>query len=94
MVELTDEMRQAVHDEDCFRLGHTMETRNAVMWNNSNFNDGQLYGPNGRIPHLNCSRCGRVWLVVGDEPGSDYEDALARFRNRVKPGREPVTPPR
>jgi hypothetical protein len=79
-IALTDEMRQAVHDEDCARLGHQLDTRNALVYEVGN---ERVQGPVGQEPHFSCRRCGRVWIVVA-EPGRGYDDADRKFRARLK----------
>jgi hypothetical protein len=79
-VELTDDIRQAVHDEDCARLGHHIDTNTAVLWGGGS---ERVEGPAGQMPHFSCRRCGRVWIVVAD-PGRGYDDAEAKFRARLK----------
>jgi hypothetical protein len=67
-IELTDEMRKAVLDEICLRDGHTVDLTNLLGSNSS------MVGPEGQLPHIVCSRCKRVWLVV-ETPALDYETA-------------------
>lgn len=79
--ELTDEIRQAVRDEDCARLGHQFQLEN--MLRGPSGPPVEVRGPDGQLPHLLCPRCGRVWLLV-EEAGRGYQDADNRFRGRLR----------
>jgi len=86
-VNITDEMRAAVHDEDCSNLGHDINLETAFMV--SDTVPRAQFGsrdPN-KMPHLSCLRCGRVWLVLEDA-GTSYAEAEAKFTGRLKdPGK-------
>ncbi len=77
---VTPEMRQAVYDADCVDFGHRFEIRTMF------FGEGyamDLVGPNGRLPHVTCNRCGKVWLVSQDF-GLNYDDAVAKTKALLK----------
>ena len=82
-ITVTDEMRQAVHEEDCGRLGHDLALDDAFQ-----FIPGSLSPRLGArdaktIPHMRCRRCGHVFLILEDG-GSDYAEAEAKFKARLK----------
>jgi hypothetical protein len=79
-IELTDEIRQAVHDEDCARLGHQVRTDRAVFRTEAG---DDVRGPDGQLAHIRCIRCQKAWLVV-EEPGSSYDDAVTKFKAKLK----------
>lgn len=90
---VTEEMRRAVYLDDCKRLGHAWTTQAMLRPENvPGWARTELRGPDGQLPHVACSRCGVAALVVADDMGSNYDDALVKFRARVKPGREPAVP--
>lgn len=79
-IELTDETRKAVHDEDCARLGHQLNIANAMLWEDNS--GGRVRGPAGKLAHIKCDRCGQVWLVI-EVPGLSYEDIVTKMRARL-----------
>jgi hypothetical protein len=79
-IEITDETRRAVWDEDCQRLGHNFRFEQLLQTENRH---PVLRGPVGQLPHLLCDRCSRVWLLVEDS-GVDYADAIAKFKAKLK----------
>ncbi|MBW0088220.1 hypothetical protein I4I77_01180 [Pseudonocardia sp. KRD-188] len=89
---ITDEMRRAVHEEDCEQLGHMLATESVISIEGRT---AQVAGPGDLQPHLNCRRCGKVWLVIEDA-GDGYDDAVQRVSKRFKDpadlriGRRPV----
>lgn len=87
---LTDEMRQAVHDEDCVLLGHVLSMDN-VLVTVRNFSV-RVRGPAGWMPHLLCERCGHVWIVIARD-GRNYAVAERRFRERLLPTDPEALPP-
>lgn len=83
-IEVTDEMRQAVHEEDCARLGHDFALEDAFQ----SVPGGSPYPQLGArdseaIPHLRCRRCARVFLIIEDG-GNDYDDAAEKLKARLK----------
>lgn len=89
-IEVTPEMRAAVYEADCKARGHIWDTTNMLSATDEILPESTNGYPTTvvraqdatQMPHLKCSRCERVWLVM-DEPGNDYEDAVARAINRV-----------
>lgn len=75
-VEITDEIRQAVHREDCERLGHQLNISNAFKARAA-MNTGGLElaaMDETELPHVLCDRCGAAWIVL-PAPGADYAAA-------------------
>lgn len=85
-VTVTDEMRRAVYEEDCKRLGHMLAYENAMRLEGR---AGQVIGPDGKQAHIECRRCGKVWLVV-EEPGDGYEAATVALDARLLPQHRPA----
>lgn len=88
-VELTDEIRQAVLDEQCAALGHDFDVSTAIT------GDGNTDGPPrmkvgssrnpDHGPHLRCLRCRRAWMVI--EVGVvGYDAAEADLIGRLPAG--------
>ncbi len=72
-VELTEEIRRAVMLEMCANEGHVLDVSKALGATDNQFT-AEVRGDGSHLPHLRCSRCGRVWLVV--ETGAEsYEQA-------------------
>lgn len=63
-IELTDEIRQAVHDEECAKLGHAFDTSTVLTMDLSGGGTKVVLSDRDKAPHLSCPRCGRVWLLV------------------------------
>lgn len=83
-IEVTDEMRRAVYADDCKRLGHEIDARNALRFGTTSGYGPELAGPDtATLPHLVCARCGKTWLVA-EEPGDDYADAEQKHRARLR----------
>lgn len=90
-VELTDEIRQAVLDEECTRLGHDFDVSTAIT------GDGNTDGPPRMTvgssrnpdhgPHLRCLRCHRAWILV-EVPAVSYLAAEADLIGRLRDGDE------
>ncbi len=80
---VTDEMRAAVHAEDCAARGHDIDINNAFSSDGSAEGQLDVRGHAGQIAHLACRRCGQVWLITED-PGTSYDDAVAKEKARVK----------
>lgn len=87
-INVTPEMRQAVYAEDCLNKGHSIKAETALYFTNGMMT---LQNIEGLIPHLNCERCGKVWLVV-ETPGADYTDAETQYNNSLLPANR--KPPR
>lgn len=89
-IEITPEIRQAVLDAECERLGHQLNLANAA----SSFSDrnGRIRGPQGQLPHLFCDRCGHVWIVLPRD-GRNYAQAERRFRERLRADDPDALPP-
>lgn len=85
---LTDAMRDAVHTEDCVLLDHLLTMVNAFEYSRGY---AKLSNPDGLIPHIKCTRCGKVWLIVENE-GRDYRDAEAQFNGQLKTPKPPRVP--
>lgn len=84
-MKITDEMRRAVHLEDCAKLGHEIRTDQAIQMFQVaplTFHQG-VVNPTDQLPHLYCARCGTAWLVVPDE-GADYEDAERALYGKLR----------
>jgi len=82
-VNITDEMRAAVHDEDCSNLGHDMSLDTAFLIMDTVPRAQFGSRDPDKMPHLSCLRCGRVWLVIEDA-GASYADAEAKLTGRLK----------
>lgn len=89
-IEITPEIRQAVLEAECERLGHRLSTDNALTW--ADTRGGRVRGPAGQMPHLVCDRCDRVWIVVARD-GRTYQQAERRFRERLLPTDPEALPP-
>lgn len=85
--EVTDEIRQAVYEYDCARLGHEPSTAKMFRMTEGARSDrwvADIGGPDDdTMPHVFCQRCGKVWLVVS-EGGSDYEDAERKLYGMLR----------
>lgn len=77
-VPLTDAIRNAVHTEDCERLGHEFSFDALLQMHDPGHAPPRVRGPEGKLAHLRCRRCPKVWVVI-EEPGEGYEDAVARL---------------
>lgn len=83
MTELNDQIRAAVHREDCERLGHQINISNLFkMRHDSNAGGVDLKSEDElKLPHLYCDRCDWTVMVLPVN-GYGYEDAeriLYRF---------------
>jgi hypothetical protein len=94
-VKITDEMRQAVHAEDCAAAGHLLDF-GAMMTYEQVAGRSVLHvgSPDElQLPHIRCTRCTRVWIVFPAE-GWGYEDAervaYGVLRADVQPARDIV----
>ena len=78
-IEVTDEMRAAVMAEMCDRDGHSIALDRMFNTTERGRNIG---GHDDREPHIYCTRCGMVWLVIND-PAGNYDEAEMRLRDRL-----------
>lgn len=83
MVELNDQIRNAVHREDCRKSGHQINISNLLaMRHDSNSGGVELRSSDElKLPHLFCDRCDWTAMVLPVD-GYGYEDAerlLYRF---------------
>lgn len=79
MDDITPEVRQAVHDEDCAEHGHQVEFGSAFQYVRTEHGGMHLAGPDhNTLAHLTCRHCGAAWLIV-ETPGRGYADALEKF---------------
>lgn len=81
-MELTDEMRRAVREEDCARLGHILSYDNTLVFDSGR--GARVAGPGDMQPHIDCQRCAKVWLVM-EQPGDDYQAAVAERDAQLLP---------
>ncbi|MGD9989318.1 hypothetical protein [Pseudonocardia sp.] len=82
-IEVTDEMRQAVYEADCEAKGHIHVFDKMLQRTDGPAN--VVSGPDeATMPHVRCQRCPKVWLLI-DDPGNDYDDAVAKLRSRGAP---------
>jgi hypothetical protein len=89
-IAVTPEMRKAVYEEDCGRLGHMFHLGFAVGTQPPEPGDPNIgYGnviaaPTAdELPRIVCSRCGKIWLIM-EEPGDNYDDAETKLQNKLK----------
>lgn len=92
-IEVTEEMRAAVYAADCDVKGHAFQIGDLFhsLPIPAEQRDGvgdpfkKVLGSHDedKLPSISCSRCNKVWLVIED-PGSSYDDAVAKLKNRVK----------
>lgn len=81
---VTPEMRQAVYDDDCKRLGHLFNVKvDAAPTADPNLLRAWT---DLEVPHVLCKRCQRVWLIVATAPGKSYPDAEVEVQKALKPG--------
>lgn len=74
-MEITDEMRRAVHEDDCARSGHQIETGGLFQPGALDADRMRLGSPDElKLPHITCARCGRFWIVLPAN-GRNYDDA-------------------
>jgi len=81
-VEISDEQRAAVRAELCAQLGHDLDITEAIR-NDRGIGDPDKRTMNVRgkdddtVPHLRCTRCPKVWLIMPGVDGYDgAEDVL------------------
>lgn len=87
-IQVTDEMRQAVHEDDCVRDGHTLDSQGMIVLNDKSTKVGTLRadigGPDdASFPHVRCVHCGVVWLVW-PEPLADYDTAVMAVKGLMR----------
>lgn len=86
VIEITDEMRQAVYEDDCEREGHQpnistmfgppIEGIPSVLV--------EVIGPNDEtFPHVSCNRCGYVWLVL-PQAFKTYDEAVQHLNSVLR----------
>lgn len=76
MIEITDEIRRAVHEEDCVVLGHMFDFSNVVRLGPDRNGSTMRARDEDALPHLTCTRCSRVWIVLPTATaGRGYDDA-------------------
>jgi hypothetical protein len=86
-IKVTEEMRRAVFADMCERQGHAFTLDSLIQ---TTYTDGFAGNhikakTDGQLPHVRCSRCDKTWLVV-DDPGEGYDNAVKKFRDRLKTG--------
>lgn len=86
-MELTDEIRQAVHTEDCDRLGHQFDFTNTMAPDITKA--GRIKHRLGstddlKLPYIECTRCERVWIVTPEDKFG-YEDAERNLYKDLDP---------
>lgn len=85
-IEVTPELRAAVYAADCQQMGHLIDVK--VGYGEQDDVDvltGRA-GEDDELPHVYCRRCGRVWVIVADSPGVDYDQAEAQILDRLAEG--------
>jgi len=82
-IELTDEIRKAVLAEMCTNQGHQFALANAVVAASESNRVPNIQIKDWKLPHITCSRCGMVWVVV-DVPAPTYEAAEEMIRAGAK----------
>lgn len=83
-IEITDEMRRAVLDEMCATKGHVFNVNKALGRGDQGQYIIDVRGPSDdELPHITCSRCTKVWVVV-EVPGESYEEAETSFLDQLK----------
>lgn len=83
-IEITDEMRKAVREEECALKGHDFNLNTAFRQDEtvtSGFRS-KVGGPDDKLPHLSCTRCERVWLII--EAAAPYEEAETSLLGQLK----------
>lgn len=79
-IEITPEIRQAVMDAECALVGHLLRFDSVSKFEGRN---GRIEGPvPGQMPHIFCSRCDHVWIVISKD-GKSYNAAERQFRKRL-----------
>jgi hypothetical protein len=81
IIEVTEEMRQAVYTADCLAKEHLFSF-NVVSLVATSDGSRMDIGGGGKIAHVSCARCGKVWLLI-EEPGLSYDDAVAKLKGRM-----------
>lgn len=83
-IEITQEMRQAIHEADCDEFGHLPDL-NKISETQSQHSTGQdIIGPdNSTLPHISCHRCHWVWIVM-PQPFKTYEEAERNLKDKLK----------
>lgn len=89
-ITITDEMRQAVHAEDCERNGHLVDLTN-MFERGQGTGRGNIRSSDGSLPHIVCTHCGATF-IVDEVPAPDYAAAEKQFNDRLLPAHR--QPPR
>jgi hypothetical protein len=95
-IEITDEMRQAVREEECVRVGHSPDISKALVFANphsASAAEAFVEGPDdATFPHISCQRCGVVWLVI-PESSKNYDEAVQDLNKKIAdPSIESIKP--
>jgi hypothetical protein len=81
-MEVTEEIRRAVYEQECAEDGHQLHMLNAVT--STDPERAHLKSPDeNRLPYISCRRCGRVWIVMPVE-GWTYDDAERALYGRLR----------
>lgn len=86
MIEVTPEIRQAVMDAECERIGHDIAAYQAILWSDDRQRQVGV-GSNSdseRLASMSCLRCGRTWVILPVE-GGNYEEAEGRVYAELRP---------
>lgn len=83
-IEITQEMRQAIHEADCEELGHQLDLSSLAETQSQHSTGQDVIGPdNATLPHIRCHRCDWVWLLM-PEPFKSYEEAEQSLKGKLK----------
>lgn len=80
-MEITDEMRKVVREELCRENGHQLRFNNLLDHTYSAFISGQ---ERDDLPHVTCTVCPRVWVLVEEDSATTYDEAEAKLQSRLK----------
>lgn len=78
------EIRQAVYEQDCNESGHIFNF-DPVISADETVKRVRVIGvtPDNKLPHITCSRCGHVWIVIPFS-GHDYKQAERQLYSLLK----------
>lgn len=83
-IEVTQEIRQAVHEADCEEFGHQLDLSTIAETQSDSSTGQDVIGPdNLTLPHVSCHRCHWVWLVM-PQPFKTYEEAELSLKDKLK----------